>query len=173
MSVILRTVFQNYQHFHFILYMMEKKVLFGLESFLNSAKKNPKWKNKNKNKKLGLATVWAVKSHCSGALVGRKCLEEGPFTWNFIGTEKITSKEEKKDRRGRGFVFPGGFPHSLAVKNLPVMQETPVLSLGWENPLEESMATHSSILARRIPLDSGSWWVTVHGVAKSRKRLSN
>ena len=44
MSVILRTVFHNYQHFHFILYMMEKKVLFGVESFLNSAKKNAKWK---------------------------------------------------------------------------------------------------------------------------------
>ena len=37
------------------------------------------------------------------------------------------------------------------VKNLPAMQETWVLSLGWEDPLEEGMATHSSILAWRIP----------------------
>ena len=37
------------------------------------------------------------------------------------------------------------------VKNLPAVQETWVLSLGWENPLEEGMATHSSILAWRIP----------------------
>ena len=37
------------------------------------------------------------------------------------------------------------------VKNLPAMQETQVQSLGWENPLEEGMATHSSILAWRIP----------------------
>ena len=37
------------------------------------------------------------------------------------------------------------------VKNLPVMRETRVRSLGWEDPLEEGMATHSSILARRIP----------------------
>ena len=37
------------------------------------------------------------------------------------------------------------------VKNLPVMQETEVHSLGWEDLLEESMATHSSILAWRIP----------------------
>ena len=37
------------------------------------------------------------------------------------------------------------------VKNLPVMQETWVWSLGWEGPLEEDMATHSSILAWRIP----------------------
>ena len=37
------------------------------------------------------------------------------------------------------------------VKNLPAMQETQVQSLGWENPLEEGMATHSSILAWKIP----------------------
>ena len=36
------------------------------------------------------------------------------------------------------------------VKNLPVMQETQVRSLGWEDPLEKEMATHSSILAWRI-----------------------
>ena len=37
------------------------------------------------------------------------------------------------------------------VKNLPAMQEIQVLSLGWEDPLEKGMATHSSILAWRIP----------------------
>ena len=37
------------------------------------------------------------------------------------------------------------------VKNLPAMQETQVLSLGWEDPLEKGMATQSSILAWRIP----------------------
>ena len=37
------------------------------------------------------------------------------------------------------------------VKNLPAMQETQVQSLGWEDPLEKGMTTHSSILARRIP----------------------
>ena len=37
------------------------------------------------------------------------------------------------------------------VKNLPAMQETRVQSLGQEDPLEKEMATHSSILARRIP----------------------
>ena len=51
------------------------------------------------------------------------------------------------------------------VKNPPVMQETEVQSLGWEDPLEESMATHSSILAWRIPMDRGNWWATVCGVA--------
>ena len=37
------------------------------------------------------------------------------------------------------------------VKNMPAMQETQVQSLGWEDPLEKEMATHSSILAWRIP----------------------
>ena len=37
------------------------------------------------------------------------------------------------------------------VKNLPAMQETQIISLGWEDPLEKEMATHSSILAWRIP----------------------
>ena len=47
-----------------------------------------------------------------------------------------------------------GFPGSLVIKNPPAMQEpqeTRVQSLGWEDPLEEGMATHSSILAQRIP----------------------
>ena len=42
------------------------------------------------------------------------------------------------------------------VKNPPEMQETWVCSLGWEDPLEESIATHSSILAWRIPMDRGA-----------------
>ena len=53
------------------------------------------------------------------------------------------------------------------VKNLPAMQETWVQSLGWEDSLEEGMATHSSILAWRIPMDRGVWRAAVHGVTKS------
>ena len=41
------------------------------------------------------------------------------------------------------------------VKNPPAMQETWVRSQGWEDPLEEGMATHSNILTRRIPMDRG------------------
>ena len=59
------------------------------------------------------------------------------------------------------------------VKNLPAMQETWVWSLGWGDPLEEAMATHSSILAWRIPIDRGAWQTTFHGVAKSPTWLSN
>ena len=54
------------------------------------------------------------------------------------------------------------------VKNPPAMREIWVLSLGWEDPLEEGMATHSSILAWRIPKDRGACWATVHGVTTSR-----
>ena len=59
------------------------------------------------------------------------------------------------------------------VKNLPAMQETQVLSLGWEDPLQKGVATHSSILAWRIPWTEGAWWATLHGVPKSRALLSD
>ena len=49
-------------------------------------------------------------------------------------------------------------------KNLPAMRETWVRSLGWEDPLEEGMATQSSILAWRIPMDRGAWQAIAHGV---------
>ena len=57
------------------------------------------------------------------------------------------------------------------VKNPPAMQETWVQSLCWENPLEEGMTTHSSILAQRIPMEKGAWWATVHGVTWSQTQL--
>ena len=54
------------------------------------------------------------------------------------------------------------------VKNLPAMQETWFPSLGWEDPLEKTMASHSSILAWRIhSMDRGAWRATVQGVAES------
>ena len=53
------------------------------------------------------------------------------------------------------------------VKNPLAVRETWVQSLGREDPLEEGMATHSNILAWRIPMDRVAWWATVHGVTKS------
>ena len=50
------------------------------------------------------------------------------------------------------------------VKNLPIMRETWVRSLGWENPLEAGMA---------IPKDREAWQATVHGIAKSWTQLSD
>ena len=49
-------------------------------------------------------------------------------------------------------------------------QETQVLSLGWEDPLEKEMATHSSILAWRIPVDRAAWQDIVHRVTKESDR---
>ena len=54
------------------------------------------------------------------------------------------------------------------VKNPRAMWEIWVRSLGWKDPLEEGMATHSSILAWRIPVDRGTWRAAVHGVTKSQ-----
>ena len=47
------------------------------------------------------------------------------------------------------------------------LQETWVQSLDWADPLEEEMATHSSVLAWDNPIGRGAWWATVHAVAKS------
>ena len=68
-----------------------------------------------------------------------------------------------------------GFPGGSAVKNLPARQENQeswIQSLSREDPLEEEMATHSSILAWRIPMDRGAWRATVHGIAKSGTQLN-
>ena len=59
------------------------------------------------------------------------------------------------------------------VNNPPAMWETWVQSLGWEDLLEKGMTIHSSILARRIPMNRGAKWVTVYGVAKSQTRSTS
>ena len=66
-------------------------------------------------------------------------------------------------------IFPGGSDS----KKLPAMAETWVRSLCWEDPLEEGMETHSSILAWRISVDRGAWQAIVHGVAKSQTQFSS
>ena len=64
--------------------------------------------------------------------------------------------------------FPGGSDGKESAHNA----ETWVQSLGWEDPLEEDMATFSSILALRIPVDRGAWQTADHGIAKSQTQLS-
>ena len=68
--------------------------------------------------------------------------------------------------------YPGAFLVTEMIKNLPAMWETWVRSLGWEDPLVDGMATHSSILAWRTPMDKGVWRATGHGVTESRPWLS-
>ena len=63
-----------------------------------------------------------------------------------------------------------GFPGGTSDKELSCQfrrHETQVRSLCGEDPLEKCVATHSSILARRIPMDRGTWWATVHCVTQS------
>ena len=65
-----------------------------------------------------------------------------------------------------------GYPLQYSWASLVAAGETWVRSLGQEDPLEEGMATHSSILAWRIPMDRRVWQATVHGAEKSQTRLS-
>ena len=58
------------------------------------------------------------------------------------------------------------------VKNLPAMQETWVQSLGWENPLEKGMATHSSALAWRIPWTENPGWLWGRKESDTTERLT-
>ena len=77
---------------------------------------------------------------------------------------------------GKGISYPLQYSWASlvaqTVKNPPAMRETWFWSPAWEDSLEEGMATHSSILAWRIPVDRGTWWAIVHGVANSRTQLS-
>ena len=59
------------------------------------------------------------------------------------------------------------------VEILPAVQEAWVQSLSWEGPLEEGMATRSSILAWIISMHKGVWQDTVHEVTKSQTQLSD
>ena len=57
------------------------------------------------------------------------------------------------------------------VKSLLAMRETWVRSPGWEDPPEEGMATYSSSLAWRIPVNRGAWGAIVPGVTQSQTQL--
>ena len=70
--------------------------------------------------------------------------------------------------------FPGGSNGKEPLCNARYLGLRPgFLSLGWEDPLKEGLATHSSILAWQIPMDRGAWQAAVHGVIKSQTWLSD
>ena len=119
----------------------------------------------------------------------------------FTDTDKKLTviKGGRREREIRSLGLAYTLPLAHLVKNLPVIQETRVRSLGWEVPLKKGMATHSSILAwtERLhfhfslsciaeengnllqysclenPMDREAWRAAVHGVARSRTRLSD
>ena len=75
----------------------------------------------------------------------------------------ITSPPQRGSQRGPLQTMKLASLVAQTVKNPHALWETCVQSLGWEDPLEEGVTTHSSILAQRIPMDRGAWWATVHG----------
>ena len=86
------------------------------------------------------------------------------------------SQKQLSDWTKLNWCLLGGFLGGSVVKNLPAMQdiqEMQVWSLDREDPLEKEMATHSSILAWKIPWTSRVWWAIVHGVTNSQIWLSN
>ena len=104
---------------------------------------------------------------------------------SFVGFHGGSAGKESACNAGNPGLIPGlgrfpgegiGYPlqYSWAslvaqmVKNLLTMQETWVQSLGLEDPLEEVMASHSSILAWRLPMDRRARRATVHGITKSQ-----
>ena len=91
------------------------------------------------------------------------------YIWYLLTVKLLSPVLETRDRKNKYMWASLVFQR---IKNLPAMWETWVWSLGWEDPLEEGMETHSSILAWRIPMDRRTWWAAVHGVTKSRTWLS-
>ena len=99
---------------------------------------------------------------------------KGNQPWKFIGKTDAEAEASILWSTDVKCQLIGEDPNvAQTVKNSPTMQESWVQSLGWEDPLEEGMTTHSSVLAWRITMDWGAWLVTVHGVAKSQTPLSD
>ena len=97
------------------------------------------------------------------------CERKG-FPDSSVGKESACSAEDtgsipvlgKSAGEGIGYPFQYSWASFVAqlVKNPPAMRETWVQSLGWEDPLEEGMATHCSSFAWRILMDRRAWWAT-------------
>ena len=94
----------------------------------------------------------------------------GSFLVVWTDPESVIQSEVSQKEKNKYLIASLG---AQMVKNLSSMLEPWVRSLGWEDSLEEGMASHSSIPAWRIPMDRGAWWATVHGVTKSQTRLSD
>ena len=87
-----------------------------------------------------------------GHQVSQSCCS-GAWTF-FQWSSTLLYRVETQLRLSQGFMGASLVPQ--LVKNLPATQETLVWSLGWEDPLKEGMATNSSVLAWRIPMDRGA-----------------
>ena len=94
----------------------------------------------------GLCSLWAYYSLCNNLY------PRGETVAYFMFLEVLPWKHKKKEAwKIKSSMLEALWASFMVVKNLPAMQETQVQSLGPEDPLEKGMATHSSILAWRIP----------------------
>ena len=96
----------------------------------------------------------------SDQLLPRRLFSFSVYNWKKFSSGTYIFTYEQKT-----FISP--MQDYILVKNLHAMRETWVQSLGWEDPLEEGIVTHSSLLAWRIPMDWGAWWATTHEVVGS------
>ena len=100
---------------------------------------------------------------CAGMHTGHRGHRDGLDYRPSRGAHSLVGKLPWKPRFNR---VPSKQQMAQMVKNLPAVHETGVRYLGQEDPLEKETATHSSILAWRIPMDRGAWQATVHGVTE-------
>ena len=91
------------------------------------------------------------------------------------GDPGLVAGSGRSPGEGNGYPLQYSWASLVAqmIKNLPAVWETWIRSLGWEDLLEEGIATHSSILAWRILMDRGAWWAAVHGVTERWTLLSD
>ena len=91
------------------------------------------------------------------------------------GDPSLIPGSERSAREGIGYPLQYSWASLVAqlVKNLPAMRETWVQSLGWEDPLEKGKATHSSILAWRVPWTEEPGGLQSMGLQRVRHRLSD
>ena len=97
------------------------------------------------------------------------------FNWHVVLCALYYNASHHHFGKRPNIYYNKSFPGGSVVKNLPVNTgdiEIWVQFLGREDPLEEGVATHSNLLAWRIPSSPrGAWQAIVHGVAKSRTQL--
>ena len=135
----------------------------GIKELLNESERG-KWKaglKLNIQKMKIMASGFPLQSHLQRITKNHHCHHHLGFPGSSAGKESTCNAGDPGSIPGSGRSPEEGISYPLQyfwaslvaqrVKNLPAMQETWVRSLGWEDPLEEGMATHSSILAWRIP----------------------
>ena len=91
-----------------------------------------------------------------------------------MGMQNITTTlagSLKKKKETYNFML--GYGSHGSERPLPAMGETEALSLGWEEPLEKGIATHSQYSCLENYMDRGAWQATVQGVSKSQTQLSD